>query len=389
MHNLENRASPIVKNFYNILLLALLFLGIDLIYNPKNRILKTLKSIIKALNVSVLLIFTVFTIIKFSVIGVPGWQLSFGSIILGSWGIVFRFVLAKKGPSIALLLKSLESVQYSSRLQRKMAKATKILYIICATVGAIQLLMTATHRPHINGHLCYVRFWKDLLGDDHYSFMVVIWALSMLMSCFYNQTPLIIFGVFYSAHCWHLMGIIEDFRETIEASPEDTLQHAGNYNKICLLVKSADNNLRSLVLMVVCYVSATFYALLFVIFQGSIVFQSLLIVFASSLVVLALCCMMSYASDILDANADLLEAVRHFSDESKVSNEKLEFILNIQKGVSLSVGGISTIGRGLFLSLLGTIATYCLLVNSLPTGSKDPLANDKMDYCKEYIVDSA
>lgn len=286
------------------------------------------------------------------------------------WGFLYRYYLHKKKNNILRLVKQLETLSYTRSHEMKLTSNKKTSYVMCASAVVLLLtwLGTSTYVILQNQDMitCEVPMWREVFGDWYSTVLLGSSIMGNVILCLNNLFPLLMFGIFYSAHAWHIKEILSDFIESVKESPNKFSHHLKIYNKIQALVDTSDSNLKSLVWWIVSYVSVNLYFSLFEILDGQMNRNSLMTLTSVLCMVVVLFIMLWYASNIPDMNEEVSDTIQHLPGFVETSNEKLELILKVRQGVSFSVGGIVSIGRGFFLSLMGTIFSYCLLVKTLP-----------------------
>lgn len=349
-------------NFYKPALIALAFCGIDMFPKSHNSFMCVRKTMV-IMN----LILTVVSILV-AVKNIASTKTDFALFCIISTGIIFTRMLYGKRKEIFDLLMLLQKIEYMKCDSHLFKNRKKLLFslggiFITLTVWCI---ITAVHSRGYKDNQ-FVNSVLDKLKirlSDKCLYVESILEFAVPYVC--TVYPLSIFFLLYSFLALHIKIIMECFRNQIVKSScfKDIFTE---YNNICNLIEIADKILSSLVLTAILYASCILYYSIFLLIKSerSISFFTLLDAVPLLCVLLHLLKMIDSAAGIPDINAQIHKLILNLPHVPSSSADKLFLVLKTQKELGLSVGGLATVKRGLFLTLVGTIFTYLLLIRSV------------------------
>lgn len=355
-------------HFYKPVLIALLFCGIDSFPESQNR-LKCVRNIVVKFN-QVLTVVNVVCGIQMTVSLNDMSPTSLSVIFVWLCGSFLKYSLYRKKKQLFNFIFQIKEYKISKRYVPSLQSYKKKFDFALAFILLSQAIQLMTTTIYINREKYYIppAFYIlqkfNITITDNFLFFET--KFCFIVSYVHNIYPLTIFILLYSVLAWHLKVIV------------DNILYVGNsvsfhklfemYNKIFRLIKAADLLLRGLVLIAVFFISTYLYFTLFSLLQSgmSASIKNLSAMYFIVFTLVQLYVMVYNAAGILDVNEDIHSLVLDRYHDSSNYSEKMFLLMKTQKAMGLTIGGLVIIKRGVFINLLGTILTYCLLVKSFP-----------------------
>lgn len=374
LNHLPNAAAfkEILYSFYKPILFIFLWFGIDIYPNTK-RPYECLRTFMVAFNmfITILALFIEIDTLPFLKEISPK---SLVQLCVTYSGFLLKFILFKKRKAISrvinLLIQSRTTRTTLLRIHKSknLVVLTLTLILFCETL----LLNSAVFGRPIKSYtakgesMCVFilkKFGITLSNNSLYR----VYLTEFLISMYHN---VFVFGISTLLYCllvWHLKKLMVSFLNEIKTSKYSYLKIFRSYNQLCCLVEEIDRTFRSLVLLVVLYVSHSLYIMMFIMQDGmSLSITNIAAVFKISFLTMHLYFIIYVAADVPDINIKLQHAILQMPHDSISSTDKLFLMMKTQQGLCMMMGSLIPIKRSLFPTLLGTIFTYCLLINSYP-----------------------
>ncbi|KAG8180422.1 hypothetical protein JTE90_022771 [Oedothorax gibbosus] len=291
-------------------------------------------------------------------------------------GFAFRWILQRNGKAIFDLL--LTMCEFKGVSPKKVALTRKVLYTLSVLVVMVQLLALVLLLQPLLGNLnSKVNASKVFTGystifkEVQLGVVAKLWILSVVLMYVHNVIPFCLFGILYAVISWHLREILKHFKGSLRLSHPKLSECSETYNRISSLVIYADKTLNSLMGISVFYISCALYFTVFNVLPDRLsithngIISTLNIIFMG----IFLYGMLYFASEIPTIVADISRVIHSMVADNDSIMQKVELLIYVNQGIFLSVGQMVIIRKGLFLVIIGTIATYCILINSFPKKS--------------------
>ncbi|GFQ80643.1 uncharacterized protein TNCT_176881 [Trichonephila clavata] len=220
-----------------------------------------------------------------------------------------------------------------------------------------------------------INFRTMAFGYEFHQILTVILIILFLISLFeFLMLPLSAFSIYYTFLCLNLRSIIKQFQESLgvllKFKPEYTLKL---YLSIKELVENVDSDLSLLMFTTSLYNASTMY------FGVTVWLHSdeydMLSSLSSIWILLTLSytafiCMGISGSLVHETASDLYtEAEKRLSNGNRPPEALRQFLKVAEKGLYLTVWRIVPIKRSFILGTIGTIFTYCILLETVQSMS--------------------
>ncbi|KAG8189535.1 hypothetical protein JTE90_008495 [Oedothorax gibbosus] len=293
-------------------------------------------------------------------------------------GFVFRWALQLKGKAIFGLLCAI--CDFKGVTPKKLVTTRRRLLIISVLVVVfeglvlvflLQKMVESLINSEMNAFDVSKRY-SVIFKNAHLGILARLWILSIALIYVHNVIPFCLFGILYAAISWRLRAILKSFKNRLLKSSGPKISECSEtYNRICSLVNYTDKTLNSLMFISVFFMSCILYFTVFNMLlpsgDGYVVTPNRIISLLNLIfMVIYLYGMLYFASEIPNVVADISDVIHSMVVDKESVGQKVELLLRVHQGLFLSVGQMVIIRKGLFLVLIGTIATYCLLINSFP-----------------------
>ncbi|KAG8189534.1 hypothetical protein JTE90_008494 [Oedothorax gibbosus] len=303
---------------------------------------------------------------------------SLSSTVILVIGFVFRWALQLKGKAIFGLLCAI--CDFKGVAPKKLVTTRRRLLLISVPVvvfqGLVLVFLLKTMIESLNFEENAFEFSKRnsvIFKNVQRGIVTKLFMLSIALMYVHNVIPFCLFGLLYVAISWRLKEILKNFNNRLKSSSPNISECLETYNRICSLVKYADKTLNSLMFISVFFMSCMLYFTVFNVLLPSDSTSNTQNRINSSLnmtfMVTLFYGILYFASEIPNVVADISDVIHSMVVDKDSAWQKVELLLRVHQGLFLSVGQMVIIRKGLFLVLIGTIATYCLLINSFPLKS--------------------
>lgn len=369
-----NRIGKINLSFYKPILFTFLCFGID-IYPEELAPNKYLRSVL--VNLNLLITITTFCmglnefldLQDFSPMSASPIWTSFAGFFLKCLLIIKRREIAQL---ILLLLRARISNNFKSNIH---AKKSMLIFAILLVLLIRSLQFGLGIVAHTTQSL-FRRYWKNILISSFQKLGIktseyaihIVYLTNITMYWYHNMYTLSIFTFFYSMVASQMKELVTDFVNAVKISSSTFMEIYHSYEELHYLIETADGTLRYLLLAaVVCASSHLYFSVFFIMEDGmSVTYTNVLAVVSIFFTIFHLFCLIYTAARIPDASNSLQHIILKLPHDSSSYPDKLFLLMKIQQGLKFQLGGFAPINRGIFISLLGTIFTYSLLVKSFP-----------------------
>lgn len=371
---LLSRRTPIHKlyHFYKPIFMTLVCFGIDL-FPERQKPCKIFRMIALKLN-QVLAVTNILLAIEtvFMMDIMTSTTTAFFCLVI--CGLIFKYTFFKRRRNIYNLIMLLDRFKLTESTSTLVFASRTKVAICLAMLLSISSIQFAISVPHTiqrfvadeDGSPIGSLFEKANLQVPKY-FLLIEAILQYVVPYTFHIYPMNFFILLYSSLAWQLKIILTDFLKKSKQSYSFKVLFL-EYSSVVRLVHTADEVLKSLVLKVFVFTSCYFYFALFYLMQSGklITLRSIVAMVPLLFTYCLLFIMTKIASAIPDINVAIHNAVLHLPHDSVTSTDKMLFLMKSQQDLGLTVGGIVTIKKGLFLSMTGTILTYLLLIKNFP-----------------------
>lgn len=366
----DNFRKDISSTLYKPILAILLFCGIDMLPEDKKPLWRFFRIIIATFNGILCAATVAIGIDMFAMVEtISVEQLSTSCLVF--LGVAFKLLLYHKRKDIFDLIQLLKSFEVSEESARRIRSyKNRIIALMAIMLISFSALYidTAIKARRDNSNLTSYLERLDIGGyTDIY--LVACTKLRILIPTINNMYPFHLFTILYSALARHLEVLMHECLQGVKRpiSTSSFCRLFATYSKLYRVVQKVDEVLRTLVFVGILSVSSLIYFTLFSLLKARITFFSQTGTLALFGLVLAeVFLMIDSAAEIPDMNVEIHNAVLGLSHDASTSSDKMFLALKTQQQIGLSLGGLALMRRGVFLTLVGTIFTYCLLVKSFP-----------------------
>lgn len=297
----------------------------------------------------------------------------FTSIIYCYSGLLFSYILHKKKQDYAEMLQVLSKYnmerKHISALNRKRRKYVIMLWLcmlffmilfsisLCLSITSDNIDEFALEYPH----------WTSLLQNISSKFNNIHSVLFYCTSFFCCYLPLLMYVIAYDVMFCYLNEMMREVKNKITVSPSDFNLNHKMYSNRKLLVEFVDSKFKYVSCYAVLVFASMIYFNIFSKFQNMFHFKGhriidiMIVLFMIILAIKAI----NEGGEIPVINQQILIKVSECPFDDNLLSRRIAFILQIQQGVCLTVGGMIAITKGWALILIGTILTYSLLIKSL------------------------
>lgn len=359
----------IIYTFYKPLFLAILCCGIDLLPEFEKR-LRLVRLTIAAFN-GILsfatIIITIEIIASINSLSPDIWAKPYVLVL----GLIFKFMLFKRRRDILNLIELLEGHKLTERFFLRIQASKRKLNLIIAFMIVSQtilcilgILLVNSETPLAKDNITLFSTLRKFNISIPKTAFDVESKVRVLVLCLHNVYSFHFFVALYSTLSWHIKLLVEQFLERKHLPSFQELFK--EYSELCNLIDHANNVLRALVLLAVIFISSFLYLTLYTVMSSGLDldFMSLTSVLAIDLILIELYFMIHIASGIPETNDQIHDAILNLPHDLLTSTDKICLVMKTHRQLGLSLGGVVFIRRGIFLTLLGTIFTYCLLIKS-------------------------
>lgn len=357
---------------YDSITYPLLFFGINVHLVDKNRQMKIISFICIHVFYISSVVFALTGILIIDGLQQNPSQNSLSAFIIYYTGFVFRWKLQRKRGALSDLLHTISEFRKLSVKRRYTTNAKKkvrffiILTILLQGVILMLLLFSILRNPDWETDTSHIITEQSLLKNINPKIITKVWMLSMVLMYVHNVIPFCLFGILYATVSYDLKEILRDFAVSLKSIKQTISRSALTYNRICTLIDYADKTLSYLLFFSILYTSSILYFNTFKVLPNLVSAKYHVTISVLNIVFLVffLFGMLNFASEIPCLVTDIGNIIHVMHVEENCAFKKIEFLLKIHQGLFLTVGEMVPIRKGLFLVLIGTIATYCLLVRS-------------------------
>lgn len=288
-------------------------------------------------------------------------------------GLLFSYVLHRKKQDYAEMLQVLSKYnmerKHISALNRKRRKYLILLWLcmlfflilfstsIFFSITADNTGEFALEYPH----------WTSLLQNISSKFNnihSVLFYCTSFCCCF---LPLSMYVIAYEVIFCYLNEMMREVKNKITVSPLDFKFNHKMYSNRKLLVEFLDSKFKYVSCYAVLVFASMIYFNIFSKFQtmfhfkGHRIIDIMLVLFMIILAIKAI----NEGGEIPVINQQILIKISESPFDDNLLSHRIAFILQIQQGLCMTVGGMIAITKGWALILIGTILTYSLLIKSL------------------------
>lgn len=297
----------------------------------------------------------------------------FSPIIYIYSGLLFSFVLHYKKKDFVFLFQRLSDHKMSririNALKKKRSRCliTLLFYVVALLVS----LVIYTLFSLIDDNLAVVQngypIWTSRVENNFPYFDKVYSILLYSTSLFCCFLPLLMYAVIYDVIFCYLKEIMSEVKNSVASSPLDIKYNHKLYKSAKRLVELVDLKLKYVNTFGILLFASLFYFNLFSEIQNCLLFKGHRVIDCALVVIVATICakITNDAGEIPITNQQILSIVNESSLESHLISHRIAFVLQIQQGLSLTVGGVVAVNKGWSLILFGTVMTYSLLIKSL------------------------
>ncbi|GBM13886.1 hypothetical protein AVEN_214508-1 [Araneus ventricosus] len=185
--------------------------------------------------------------------------------------------------------------------------------------------------------------------------------------------PVSVFAMYYTAMCQYLCGMLKKFRKSLQATANrDYGEILKFYLFIRKLVSDIDSELSILMFSSsLYYASTTYFGLTTIIHQDDywkdvaiLPLSTVWVLFATNFA--AFMTMTVSGSSIYDESANIWSVVQEtISPEQNLTPTQKRFLSVAEKELAMTAWKIAPVKRSFIIATLGTIVTYCILLDSL------------------------
>lgn len=297
----------------------------------------------------------------------------FSAIVHCYSGLLLNYILRRKKQDFAETLQVLSKCNLERKriyaLNRKRMKYIIILSLCMLyflTLFTISICFSIT-TDNLEGFSLEYPYWTSALQNISSKFSNIHSVLLYFTSFFCCYLPLTMDLIAYDVIFYYLSEIMREVKSRIALSPHDFKLNHKMYINRKLLVEFVDKKFMYVHCYVVLVVSTMIYYNIFsklqniFHFKGHRIIDIMLVVFIG---ILAIKCILE-GGEIPVVNEQILKIISESPFEDKFLSHRIAFILEIQQGLCLTIGGMIAITKAWTLILMGTILTYSLLIKSL------------------------
>lgn len=297
----------------------------------------------------------------------------FSPIIYCFSGFLFSYVLHRKKQDYVEMLQVFSNYNMDRKhvyaLNRKRRKyiimlSFCMLFFLILFSTAICFSITADNKSALS--LEYPR-WTSLLEKTSSKFNNIHSILLYCTSFFCCFQPLLMYIIAYDVVFCYLNEMMKEVKNKITVSPCDFKLNHKMYSNRKLLIEFVDSKFK----YVNCYAVLVFATMIYFNifskqqdifhFNGHRIIDILLVLFIIMLAIKAI----NEGGEIPVINQQILIKINESPFDDSLLSHRIAFILQIQQGLCLTVGGMIAITKSWALILIGTILTYSLLIKSL------------------------
>lgn len=365
-HKQQQTENMTLHKFFEPAIVALACFGIDMLPNSHSYL--CLRKIMSIINI-ILTIATVIIGIKM-IANINTDNILFGSLLIG---FLFKWLLYRKRKEIYSFITDanknkymLKCVPYIFSFRRKF-----LFVLISVLVFLTAWCILAT--PNLN---------EDIIGEEKISLYSILKhynvslpektyhmesTLNFIIPLIFSGYPFNIFFILFTGIVCQLKIVLNYFEKQISTAFPSYQQIFNDYDDLCNLVDAANEIFSMILLFAIIYISCCVYFTtnwLIMSWMG----LSFLNVLALLPVFSAFCqifIMLHVGHGIVTANKSLHNLILQLSHDSTSAIDKLFLAMKMQQEFGLSIGSMFILKRGLFLTIVGTIFTYLLLIKSL------------------------
>lgn len=297
----------------------------------------------------------------------------FSPIIYIYSGLLFSFVLHYKKEDFIFIFQILSDHNMKGkhinalRKKRRKCLITLLIYVMFLFV----LLSISTFLSLFSGNSAVVQHrypaWTSAVEKISPYFDKVYSILLYSTSVFCCVLPLLMYDVICGVLFSYLNEIMNEVKNSVMSSPLDIKYNHKLYKRAKCLVELVSSKLRHVNTFGILLFSSLFYFNLFSEIQSCFLFKGHRIIDSALVVIVAIIAakITNDAGEIPIINEQILSIVNESSFENNLMSQRIAFVLQIQQGLSLTVGGVIAVNKGWCLILFGTLITYSLLIKSL------------------------
>jgi len=294
-------------------------------------------------------------------------------------GVVFKVYFFMRKKRIQHLLKLV--IEESSFIrQHQRINSVKIrVYVSCIFLIVTEAVVLPNVIDRNTRGSCDERWFLKYAFSDHFSTEIrnsicnAVSTLTCITIFFNGHVAICAFALFYIVLMWNIKQLLKQAIASVKMSQVSFKNHVDHYDRIRCLLLYADGAFKELIFIITAFVSNNVYFVMFNVIsfsQGNGFVSDKKAVGTSIYMVAVVFCLMyfmfRFASDIQTLNSVFGSAILDVPEYKFPNVEKIVLFCKVQQGLHLTVGGMFNISKGLFLTIIGTILTYCLLIRSLP-----------------------
>lgn len=281
--------------------------------------------------------------------------------------ISLRLILSARMKNLKKLTKHVSNACAIFKSNRKMQWST--FFWIIGTIFVNLILTALTIDSNLKEYGIGVtsgfpRIYRSKIFDN---LIVIFFSITLI---FFLVLPVHTFSMYYSLICHQLKLIMNNFKNSMERNSVFDYNHAHNHLvKIIEEVELVNSTLQSLVFFCILFNGATMYFAVTYILHPETFGEY---VYPCAIFIL---CLHSFASFILmtgsaisvnDTATEVLVKAKQLPFNNKENfMVQIRFHADIEKELSMKIWGLGSITRGFFIATLGTIFTYCILIDSI------------------------
>lgn len=288
-------------------------------------------------------------------------------------GLLFSFVLHRKKDVFVRIVQTLSKYKmrrkhvYALNKKRRncmIMLAFNMIFFLILLAFAIYFSLTAEDTEAV--WLEYP-MWSSILHNISPNFKKIQSVLVHFTSFFCCYLPTTSYVTAFEIISYYLKELLMEINTNVVDSPYSIKSNHKMYSSIKFLVEFVDSKLKYINCFVVLnFASGVYYGLFFKL-------QNIFHVQLHSLIAVAFIInsaiiaikTINESGEIPIINQQILSTISQLPLEGNSHSERIIFLLQIQQGLCLTVGGMVAVTKGWSLILLGSILTYSLLIKSI------------------------
>lgn len=365
-HKQQKTENITLHKFFEPAFIALVCFGIDMFPNPYHY--RCLRKTMSVINI-ILTLSAIIIGIKI-IANINTDNVLFGSFLTGFF---FKWLLYRKRKEIHIFIMYANKNKYMMKCMPYIFTFRRKFIFVLVSVIVFLSAWCIVATPNLN---------EDITGKEKINLCSIVKnynvsfpettcrmepTLNFIIPLIFSGYPFNVFFILFTGIAWQLKVALNYFEKQISIVRPSYQQIFNDYCDLCNLVDVANEVFSIILLIAIIYISCCVYFTinwLMMSWMGLSFLNmvALLPVFYSFCQIFV---MLHVGHGIVTANKSLLNLILQIPHDSTSTTDKLFLAIKMQQEFGLSIGSMFILKRGLFLTIVGTIFTYLLLIKSL------------------------